>query len=183
MATDNTPRINATVTRYEAAPEFPEAAYYAEFCAERLGALYPGYEISVEYGTQTRAFVYGGDADADEVSTMLRVELWDEFCDVGYKAYTDEPSTPARIVTRDSIMTLSVPPACRGQMVERAYGFADDGSGDIYRRVYDRSDRTVAWYVADGSDLAESYDPANGEPEISEWTPVTVTGDRGGAVG
>jgi len=80
-------KINATVTRYDAEPEFNEAAHYDEFCAAQLTELFPGYEISVEFGPVTRAHVYGGDADQDAITSLLKVELWDSFCADGYKEF------------------------------------------------------------------------------------------------
>lgn len=81
-------RISATVTRYEAEVDFSEAEFYDEFCAKRLAELFPGHEVDVTYGLQTRAYVYDSEIDQDDVSALLRVDLWDEFCESGYRQYS-----------------------------------------------------------------------------------------------
>lgn len=87
-------RINVTTTAYEGDVAFPEADSYPEFVAERLADLY-GAEVDCSVGRQTRAFLYGFDqADVNEdeltreIVSLVKVDLWDEFCAEGYKAYT-----------------------------------------------------------------------------------------------
>jgi hypothetical protein len=87
--TTTSPRINATVTQYDGDAAFPEAAHYDEFCAERLAEQYPGYSVDVSFGLQTRAVVYDGDADQEDITSALKVDLWDAFCADGYKAYSE----------------------------------------------------------------------------------------------
>ena len=85
-------KINVTVTPYDG-DEFPEAASYPEYVATRLAAIYPGSDVSVEVGSRTKAHVYQDDmpdsSDMEaEVARLARVELWDDFCGDGYRAYT-----------------------------------------------------------------------------------------------
>lgn len=82
--------------------------------------------------------------------------------------------TAAQIASNEDIC-WTVPPACQGQMVEVAYG--DDRSDTLYRRVTDRSDRSVAYATADAADCGcegecDCWDPANVEPTAYEWTAV-----------
>lgn len=46
-------------------------------------------------------------------------------------------------------MTLHTPPENQGQIVEVSYGWQ---AGCLYRRVVDRSDRSVSWSVASDDD-------------------------------
>jgi hypothetical protein len=65
-------------------------------------------------------------------------------------------------------MKMHTPPAMQGQMVEISFG--GDGSGTLYRRTIDRSDRSVAWACCAAEDLCDCaeecdcFDPANAEP-------------------
>lgn len=66
------------------------------------------------------------------------------------------------------------PPELQGQMVEVSY--AADGAGLVWRRSYDRSDRTTTYEVADAEDCGcedecDCFDPANAEPEGFDWKP------------
>lgn len=88
MTTASTHRISATVTRYDGDEAFPEAESFTEFCAAQLAEMFPGYEVEVEFGGKTAAFVYGGSADQDEITSLLKVDLWESFCGEGYKAYS-----------------------------------------------------------------------------------------------
>ncbi len=70
-------------------------------------------------------------------------------------------------------MNLGTPRSEQGQIVEPSYGWLD---GNYYQCVYDQSDRTVRWYIADDESTAvlagTSYD-AGGEnhpPRIAVWT-------------
>jgi hypothetical protein len=84
-------RINLTVTQYDGDQPFPEAEHYDEFCLEQIAALYPGFAVECGFGPRTEAHVYGADLDGrdleHEISSMLKVDLWDQFCTDGYKAY------------------------------------------------------------------------------------------------
>ena len=68
-----------------------------------------------------------------------------------------------------------MPPANRGQIVEVSYLCAPDV---IVQRVEDRSDRSVAYYVATLRDedweWYEDYDLGMGEPPLprSRWRPI-----------
>lgn len=69
-----------------------------------------------------------------------------------------------------------VPPACRGQIVEVAYG--DSRDGVLWRRVTDRSDRSVSYARADATDCGcagecDCWDPANVEPSAYDWEVVS----------
>jgi len=69
-------------------------------------------------------------------------------------------------------MKLGVPRIMQGQMVEYSYGWLD---GDLFRRIWDRSDGTVVWARADdesAADLSEDgYDPGGTDypPSVEEW--------------
>lgn len=82
-------------------------------------------------------------------------------------------------------LRFDVPPNCQGQTVEAAYACDPDG---MVQRIYDRSDLTTRYYVADwpqGDDI--QFDPVNVEPEGIDWEPMDVpdeaseTEDDGGA--
>lgn len=69
-------------------------------------------------------------------------------------------------------MTMHTPPANQGQIVEVSYGWQD---GTLYRRIYDRSDRSEAWHYASAEDEVNAYiesgcEPWNEEPPIQAWT-------------
>lgn len=83
-------KINATSSAYDGA-DFPEAARYPEYVADRLRADYPGAEVEVSEGPDTRVFVYGAngrpsdDHDlAREIVTAVGVTYWDDFCSHDY---------------------------------------------------------------------------------------------------
>ena len=81
------------------------------------------------------------------------------------------PEFSARLTS----LTFLVPPSCQGQTVEAAYACDPDG---LIQRIYDRSDLTTRYYVADwpqGEDL--DFDPVNAEPEGIDWELVAVPSD------
>jgi hypothetical protein len=92
MTTKTTKHINLTVTRYDGDVEFPEAEHYDEFCADEVAKLYPAFKVECEFGAKTAAHVYGTDLDGRdlerEITSMLKVDLWDQFCTDGYKQFT-----------------------------------------------------------------------------------------------
>lgn len=68
-----------------------------------------------------------------------------------------------------------VPPECQGQLVEVAYGGSSDGM--LYRRCYDRSDRTTSYAWADAADCGctdecRCFEPWNREPTAYSWHTV-----------
>ena len=71
-------------------------------------------------------------------------------------------------------MKLGTPQQDRGQIVERSYGWCD---GEYYMRVFDRSDRTTAWFIADAESrdylIDSSYDAGGAlePPTFVSWTP------------
>lgn len=81
------PRIAVTTTPYEG-EQFPEAPHYPEYVAGRLAEMFPGHQVDVSEGPRSAALVYGSDVDADEVKTLVEVDLWDDFCADGYRAYS-----------------------------------------------------------------------------------------------
>jgi hypothetical protein len=70
-------------------------------------------------------------------------------------------------------MIWIVPPENQGQGVEIAY--AEGYNGTAYRRVTDLSDRSVSYeraFFADmDEEVADAFDPANGEPAGIDWEP------------
>ena len=91
-----TKRINVTTTSYEGDVAFPEASHYPEFVAAELAERY-GAEIDASGGgLKTTVFLYGFGEDesslSDEILELVKISLWDAFCDQGYKAYTKEGS-------------------------------------------------------------------------------------------
>ena len=88
--TENARRINVTVTAYEG-DAFPEAEHYPEFVADRIASLYSA-KVDCSEGQATRVFLYGfddqGNTDLeDEIKSVVQVDLWEEFCAEGYKAF------------------------------------------------------------------------------------------------
>lgn len=84
-------RINVTTTPYDGDQDFPEAAHFDEYVAEQLAERFPGAEISVEFGSRSRVTVYGDDSiDEDDVANLVAYDLWDEFCNHGYKEFSAE---------------------------------------------------------------------------------------------
>lgn len=80
----------------------------------------------------------------------------------------------ARDIERDCCGWI-VPGSCQGQMVEVAYG--DDRAGTVFRRVTDRSDRSVAYSYADAADCGceaecNCWEPWNREPSGYDWIHV-----------
>lgn len=68
-------------------------------------------------------------------------------------------------------MILHTPPENQGQIVEISYGWHE---GDLYKRVYDRSDRSTQWYRASSQRqinryIASGSEPWDEEPSISAW--------------
>ena len=87
--------INVTVTRYEGDVAFPEADHYDEYVAEQLAERY-GAPVEVSFGLRTNVSLYGfvgedqRESDVEhEISTLVKVDLWDDFCSHGYKAFTN----------------------------------------------------------------------------------------------
>ena len=82
-------RIHVTVTRYDGDQPFPEADFYDEFVRQALVRLFPGSEVSCQFGARTQVFVDEDETvDAHEISALVRVGLWDEFCQTGYLAFS-----------------------------------------------------------------------------------------------
>ena len=84
--------IDVETTRYDGR-DFPEAARYDEYVAAELAERFPGAEITVSFGDQTRVNAYGADgmpaADvAEDLASEVKVDMWDAFCGEGYKAYS-----------------------------------------------------------------------------------------------
>lgn len=76
-------------------------------------------------------------------------------------------------VRSDSLPTMwHVPPVCQGQIVEVAYGVGEDAIA--YRRVTDRSDRSVRHEMAD-EEPDTSWNPWNSEPGGYTWRTVEVS--------
>ena len=72
-------------------------------------------------------------------------------------------------------------PCDEGQIV--AVSYATDGD-TLYRRCYDRSDMTTAYYRAEivSDDLERDYDPANGSlPKIGSWERCEIRGEGSAA--
>jgi len=92
-------RINVTTTAYQGDAPFPEAEHYPEFVAEKLAERYGAEVDCTGGGLQTQVNVYGfGEFEAvveHEVSSLVKVELWDEFCANGYKAYSAKSAPTA----------------------------------------------------------------------------------------
>jgi len=66
-----------------------------------------------------------------------------------------------------------VPPENQGQIVEVSYGCDEDY---VYRKTYDRSDRTTAYARFEHPDTPEQefdFDPWNGEPSLGDEVPFT----------
>lgn len=72
------------------------------------------------------------------------------------------------------------PPQNEGQIVEVSYAW--DDKGNLYRRVYDASDRTKEFYIGKRSQvdkIPEDWLPVNGRPEewVDSWQKVDVEFD------
>lgn len=69
-------------------------------------------------------------------------------------------------------MRMGTPRSEQGQTVECSYGWS---GGELYRRIYDRSDRSESWSRADAESrdrLADSSYDAGGEdhgPRVGRW--------------
>ena len=67
-------------------------------------------------------------------------------------------------------MMMHTPAANQGQMVEVSYGWCD---GALYRRITDRSDRSVSWARADDDEAAVEAESSIGlwdaEPSVTTW--------------
>jgi hypothetical protein len=59
-----------------------------------------------------------------------------------------------------------VPPANQGQTVVVSYGIDTEGEA-IYRRTFDRSDRSVSYERADLSALRGDFEPWNESPDVA----------------
>lgn len=68
-------------------------------------------------------------------------------------------------------MKMYPPGKNQGQMVEISYGWGDGGS--LYMRIFDRSDRSVRWFVADDEEVASLSEDElslwDDEPAIRDW--------------
>lgn len=67
-------------------------------------------------------------------------------------------------------MEMVIAPEDAGQIIEVSHGWC---CGQLYRRIYDKSDRSTMWEVADSDeveDLDETWEAVNGSPRISNWT-------------
>lgn len=77
-------------------------------------------------------------------------------------------------------MKMHIPPECQGQMVELSYG--GDGSGLLFRRAVDRSDREERWFRAAADECGHEgecgcFEPWNKEPTAYAWTPCSAPRD------
>lgn len=77
--------VYVTVTEYEG-DDFPEASSYIDFVAERLASIYRGIVFDVSFGL--RDSCSPSFEDADDVVSLCRNELWDEFAEDGYTKYS-----------------------------------------------------------------------------------------------
>jgi hypothetical protein len=68
------------------------------------------------------------------------------------------------------IGTFHTPPRNQGQIVEISYTQID---GRVIRKVFDQSDRTTEYAVADALDDDEG-DYWNDEPGNSDWKPISA---------
>ncbi len=85
-------KLNVEISTYDdAVLDFPEAKHYSDYVAGRLVEIYK-CEVSVTKGPMTKVFAYGfGDGEEDvvaDVRSMVRVDLWNDFCSDGYKQFT-----------------------------------------------------------------------------------------------
>jgi len=70
-------------------------------------------------------------------------------------------------------MNMATPRSQQGQMVEYSYGWL---AGEFYMREYDRTDRSISWYVADERSRdelsASDYDAGGSDypPAVKKWT-------------
>lgn len=91
--TNTTKRINVTVTTYQGDAPFPEAEHYDEFVAKQLADRYAA-TVECSYGLRVHVSLYGFGEDestvVDEIASAVKVDLWDDFCSDGYKAFTDK---------------------------------------------------------------------------------------------
>lgn len=76
-------------------------------------------------------------------------------------------------------MKMHTPPENAGQIVETSYGWV---GSCLYRRVYDRAERSSRWYRASDdtevSDYIESgAEPWNGAPRVSQWVACAEPAD------
>ena len=71
---------------------------------------------------------------------------------------------------------MTVPGECQGQIVEVAYSTGIDRNGRVFRRIFDRSDRSECWAYADLEDEAdwEDWEPWNWRPTGYQWHPCRV---------
>ena len=81
-------------------------------------------------------------------------------------------------------MIMLTSPETKGQIVEVSYGWNE---GHLYMLIYDRSDLSSAWYVADdeaANAILESWHYVNGAPALSEpkWTPCADPDRRSRAI-
>ena len=73
-------------------------------------------------------------------------------------------------------VTFHVPPRNQNQIVEEAYG--SDCAGLVFRRTFDRSDRSTSYAVADVDDCGcdgecTCFEPWNGVPSGFDWVSVS----------
>jgi hypothetical protein len=85
-------RINVTTTAYEGDVEFPEAQYYPEFVASELTRRL-GVPVECSVAGKTAAHLYGYEDREEydlqhEIISLVKVDLWNDFCDQGYEAYS-----------------------------------------------------------------------------------------------
>lgn len=117
---------------------------------------------------------HGGPVDKERVQVC-----WDGIV-AGAEVMRKEETLPT--VRRSDLPRMWVPPICQGQMIEISYG----GDADfIYRRIYDRSDRSETWERADVAYIDEheaygQWDPWETEPGFvgpEDWKSVDVRDD------
>lgn len=59
-----------------------------------------------------------------------------------------------------------VPPECAGQIVEYSYAMSEDGD-DIYCRIFDYSDKTIAYHKTTIYNLIGNFEPCNFIPKFA----------------
>jgi hypothetical protein len=86
-------RIDVTTTAYEGDVAFPEADHYPEYVVEQLANRYAAV-VMCSLGRVVRVSAdgfgdddYGNNEVEGEVTRLVKVDLWDDFCAEGYKAF------------------------------------------------------------------------------------------------
>lgn len=168
-----TTTIRIQTTDFDSDQPFPEASSYPDYVAERVAAILRDLSITATVECEgghlaTRVFGLDDDDLTKDFVSQIDNELWTDFCDHGYKAYSKAAfrvETLGEDGPSDGVWELEPNGECATQ--EEAEKCVESLVADL---GYDRARIRIVTGAMEGE--AETGKPADGQMirnETSEW--------------